>query len=339
MIKKFTKKNIFYLVVLFVVLALLLINLNYYNVHYYELKVLKYVNLSDYKNKSISSDKIDYSKDELNNAILLYLSANGIYKEEDNLISAKKGNVIIADFIILNSREILINEEKMPYIIGSKIYGSEFDKAVIGMKKGEKKEFNIEINESASFDLPQGSYKIRMLLHEIYLPIKISDEEEIIKAYECTSMDEVYYKVKESLCRLTIVEDAYESLLTSSTINELPKEGEQYIENMIKKYQKMADDKGLSLSDYLSSEYQITISELQDSLKSYFGEWMVLKAVTENEGIYYSKNDYEKEVQLFANEKGIAYDEVILQYDEVDLSYDMFYRDIETILLKYTKIE
>ena len=42
-------------------------------------------------------------------------------------------------------------------------------------------------------------------------------------------------------------------------------------------------------------------------------------------------------MQLFANEKGIAYDEVILQYDEVDLSYDMFYRDIETILLKYTK--
>ena len=139
-----------------------------------EVSVLPEIVLGDYKNIKIKKAEIKITKDEIDKAIvdLQKRMATPIETKE----GLQKGNWAEISFegFIKEVRIDKLSSDKFPCIIGEIKFVPGFEEKIIGMKKGEEKEFELTLPKDAPEENLKGAkakFKVKLIeLKEIKLP-------------------------------------------------------------------------------------------------------------------------------------------------------------------------
>lgn len=227
-----------------------------------EVDVLPKVKVGDYKKIKIKNKKEDEVKttDEEVEHVLSHLANQAAeFKEIEHPV--KMGDRVEVNFEGSEKGVVLENltSKNYPVVLGSKVLIPEFEEKLVGLKKGDKKEFQIKMKASPNVKEERTvNFKVEILqTQEVILP-KIDDE--FAKKFQQKTLAELkeairqdILKQKEDQKRRDLENQVLEALL-KITEGEIP-EGliNQEVERLLNEIRSRTSTSGLSFEDYLKN--------------------------------------------------------------------------------------
>jgi trigger factor len=238
-----------------------------------EIDLLPEVKLGDYKKIRLKKNdaKIEVSADEIEQVLSHLARTRAEFKDISR--SVKKGDRLEINFEGFDQgvkRENL-SSRNYPVILGSKILIPEFEAQLIGLKKGDKKEFTLEMAPSATEKKKKINFKVEVLqTQEVILP-KIDDE--LARKYQKKDLADLKKAIKDDIIQQKKqqhernIENAVLEELIKITKVEIPDSLiQQEIDRQINEIRSRTTQMGLTFEKYLES-LKKTESELRESLK------------------------------------------------------------------------
>lgn len=166
-----------------------------------EIDLLPEVKLGDYKKIKIktSDQKIEASEDEVEQVLSHLARTRAEFKDISRPVKA--GDRIEINFEGFDKGAKLENltSKNYPVILGSKVLIPEFEAKLVGLKKGDKKEFVLEMAPTANDKKRPINFKAEILqTQEVILP-KIDDE--FAKKYQKKDLAELKKAIKEDVIK------------------------------------------------------------------------------------------------------------------------------------------
>jgi len=238
-----------------------------------EIDLLPEVKLGDYKKIRLKKNdaKIEVSADEIEQVLSHLARTRAEFKDINRPV--KKGDRLEINFEGFDQgvkRENL-SSRNYPVILGSKILIPEFEAQLIGLKKGDKKEFTLEMAPSATEKKKKINFKVEVLqTQEVILP-KIDDE--LARKYQKKDLADLKKAIKDDIIQQKKqqhernIENAVLEELIKITKVEIPDSLiQQEIDRQINEIRSRTTQMGLTFEKYLES-LKKTESELRESLK------------------------------------------------------------------------
>lgn len=298
-----------------------------------------YVKLYDYQSMTVDSSELELTQDDLDAIILAELSFYGIYKTVEERVALQEDDIAVLDIVITVDGEVIADDSQYAYMVGSEELPQPFDERLKKLTLGESAKFSVLFPKDFQFyELAEKSADCRVTLRKICSFITLNDVQEIQAYYGLDSMDEVYQRVESEARQMMLSDHVYILTVENSVITDIPVEGETYIASVIAQYEQAAKTRNMNLDQYLETEFDTTLEELQGETENHFCEFMILKAITEQEGITYTREDYEGWLLALAKESGISVEQAGMMYSPLDVAFDVIYEDVKAILLKYTSV-
>lgn len=238
-----------------------------------EIDLLPEVRLGDYKKIKIkkSDQKIEVSADEIEQVLSHLARTRAEFKDINRPV--KDGDRLEIDFEGFDKGAKLENltSKNYPVILGSKVLIPEFEAQLIGLKKGDKKEFKVEIAPTANDKKRPVNFKVEILqTQEVILP-KIDDE--FAKKYQKKDLADLKKAIKEDVIKQK--EQQHERNIENAVLEELIKITKveisdsligQEIDRQINEIRSRTATMGLTFEKYLEN-LKKTEGEFRESLK------------------------------------------------------------------------
>ena len=240
-----------------------------------EFEVMPKVKLLDYSKVKVKKKKIAKIKNDDVEKVLLHLrrqKAN--FSEVDR--GAKNGDRVEISYegFIENVKKEAMSAKNQPVILGEKTLIPGFEDNIIGLKKDEEKEFEIDFPKDYHVKDVAGKrakFKVKLIdLKEINLP-ELSDQfaagfgqkniEELRKAIEKSLNQEVETKARNEL-EAEVLEKILAKLIVEIPDSLIGQETDRIIAGM----EEQIKNRGLSLEKYLES-IKKTISDMRRDLR------------------------------------------------------------------------
>lgn len=160
-----------------------------------EVDLLPAVMIGDYKKISIkkSKEKIEASKEEIEQVMGHLQRQHATFKDLDR--ACQTGDRVEMDFEGSERGVVLENltSKNYPVILGTKVLIPEFEEKIIGMKKGENKEFKVKMKDK-NID-----FKVKMFdVKEVILPAM---DNELAKKFGKNTIEELKKAVSEDIVK------------------------------------------------------------------------------------------------------------------------------------------
>ncbi len=294
-----------------------------YKIPYSNYDLSEYVTLGDYKGLEVKETKISVTDEEVQAEIQNRLDAASKQVEKKEGTAAEGDKVKIVYVGKLNGKAFeggSTGEDGTVITLGSSGYIDGFDKGVVGMKVGEKKDLNLKFPA----DYQSEELKGKDVIFEVTLKaimvtetpkydlafVKENSDEKSIEDYE-ESVKEDIKERKEALAENEQRNALWGTIMDSSKIIKYPeteleackKTNQEYYESYAKQY-------GLELKDFISQYMGMDEKAYQDYLKEYseaiVSQEMVMYSIAKTENISVSKSDYKEKLKEFMTEQGIT---------------------------------
>lgn len=252
-----------------------------------EVDVLPEVKVGDYKKLKIKKEKeqkLEVKKDEIDQVLSHLQRQHAEFHDIER--AAKIGDRVEMDFTGTERGVILENltSKNYPVILGSKVLVPEFEKKVEGMKAGEEKEFEVELNQShAGHDHDHNHdheikveksrkihFKVKMnMVQEVILP-ELNDD--LAKKFGQTNMADLQKIIeadvlnqKKMAIKQNKENEVIEALLKITTLEVPESLISQEVERMFKQLQTRTSEMGLPFDKYLEGLHK-TEEELKKDM-------------------------------------------------------------------------
>ncbi|MBM2820429.1 MAG: tig, trigger factor, trigger factor [Candidatus Berkelbacteria bacterium] len=242
-----------------------------------EIDLLPDIKLGDYKKIKISAEGRSSSGQEVNNdeidQVLSHLGRSRA-QFKDKTEPAKEGDRVEMNFEGFDKGVQLENftSKNYPVILGSKTLIPEFEAKLIGLKKGDKKEFKVDVllpNEKTKKLI---EFKVEILqVQEVILP-KMDDS--FAKTYQKDTLDDLKKAVKEDIIKQKQTQDQrnleneiLEELLKITQVEISDSLINQEVDRQIHDIGHRLEPMGMTFEKYLES-LKKTEEEFRKSLKS-----------------------------------------------------------------------
>lgn len=193
----------------------------------------KYVNLADYTGLTIDREVTAITDEDLQNAIESDLYMYAEYNEVSDR-AAQNGDIAVVDFTgTIDGEELEDGSmEDMEIELGSDSFLDGFEDAIVGMKAGETKTFDLTFPEPYDGVLDGQTATFEVTLNEIYeVVIPEYNDEYVASISDCSTVEEYEKELKASLeeeytadAMDTACEDALITVIDSSTFTGRPEE-------------------------------------------------------------------------------------------------------------------
>lgn len=193
----------------------------------------KYVNLADYTGLTIDREVTAITDEDLQNAIESDLYMYAEYNEVSDR-AAQNGDIAVIDFTgTIDGEELEDGSmEDMEIELGSDSFLDGFEDAIVGMKAGETKTFDLTFPEPYDGVLDGQTATFEVTLNEIYeVVIPEYNDEYVASISDCSTVEEYEKELKASLeeeytadAMDTACEDALITVIDSSTFTGRPEE-------------------------------------------------------------------------------------------------------------------
>lgn len=278
-----------------------------------DLDMSKYVTLSEYKGLSTAKADTTVTADEIQEKVDILVKNNlDVIGVTDR--AAENGDKVVCDLrcyvddIAVSSAQSLGEV----FVVGDGDIRSEVDKGVVGMMPGDSKKINVKFEDDYFVSELAGKNAILLVKLNYIFPDKLTDDmvsKMSNKMY--STVDQMENYVKSSL-ETTKVNDAkqeeqynlLQSVIDNSEFSELPKEyTEDQIDKLNDKYSYQCGLAGITTEEYIENVYGLTMEELATN---YLHQRMAIEAIAQKEGIGYTDESYNAEIQKKADEQGIS---------------------------------
>jgi len=239
-----------------------------------EVDLLPEVTIGKYKEIRIKKERkeIKVAKEEIEQVLSHLARQQAQFKDIDRPI--KQGDRVEINFEAFDKGVKLENlsSKNYPVILGSKVLIPEFEEKLIGLKRGDKKEFKLQLSPNAQEKTKkQIDFKVEILLTQEVISPKFDDE--FAKKYKKKNMAELksaiendVIKQKEIGQRRALENEMLEKLIKITKV-EIPESLiEQEIARQISQIHSRVSATGLSFEQYLNNLNK-TEEELKEGLK------------------------------------------------------------------------
>ena len=239
-----------------------------------EVDLLPEVTIGKYKEIRIKKERkeIKVAKEEIEQVLSQLARQQAQFKDIDRPI--KQGDRVEINFEAFDKGVKLENlsSKNYPVILGSKVLIPEFEEKLIGLKRGDKKEFKLQLSPNAQEKTKkQIDFKVEILLTQEVISPKFDDE--FAKKYKKKNMAELksaiendVIKQKEIGQRRALENEMLEKLIKITKV-EIPESLiEQEIARQISQIHSRVSATGLSFEQYLNNLNK-TEEELKEGLK------------------------------------------------------------------------
>jgi len=247
-----------------------------------EVDLLPEIKLGDYKKIKVTErkdKKIEVKKEEIEQVLSHLARGQAQFKDIDRPL--KQGDRVEINFEAFDKGVKLENlsSKNYPAILGSKVLIPEFEEKLIGLKKGDKKEFKLYLSASPQEKKKKEiDFKVEILLtQEVILP-KFNDE--FAQKYKKKNMEELKGAIKEDIIQQKEIEqkrklenEMLEKLLKITKVEVPESLIEQEIERQISQIRSRVSAAGLTFEQYLNNlpagrqGLKKTEEELKEGLK------------------------------------------------------------------------
>lgn len=239
-----------------------------------EIDLLPEVKIGEYKKIKIKhkKEKAEANKDEINQVLSHLGRGQAQFKDIDRPL--KSGDRAEINFEAFDKGVKIENlsSKNYPVILGSKVLIPEFEEKIVGLKKGDKKEFKLKLSPSAKEEKKELNFKVEILLtQEVILP-KFDDE--FAKKYQKKTMAELKKAVSEDIIKQKeneekkkVENEMLEQLLKITKVEVPESLIEQEVERQVNEIRsRVSTMGGLTFEQYLSN-LKKTEQEFKEGLK------------------------------------------------------------------------
>ncbi len=277
------------------------------------LNMSEYVTLGEYKGLTATKEKVTVTDEEVRENIDIivenYIDELGV---KDRPV--EKGDKILCDLRCYVDDIAVLSEdnEGEVFVVGEGEILSEVEEGVVGMLPGESKKIKMSFDKDYASEELAGKDAVLLIKVNAIFPDKLTDDmigKMSNTMYSNVEQLEQYIRNGLESTRQTQAEqNAQYALLTqvtdNSTVNALPDEYmEDQIQKIIDKYEFQSGLSGMSVEEYVSNVYGLSVEELADN---YLKQRVVIEAIAQKEGIGYTDDSYEEEIEKRAKNQGIT---------------------------------
>lgn len=309
------------------------------------------VKLGKYKGLKIKKEEIEITEDEIEHE-LGHLKEQFIeVKELDEKAKVKEGNVAIIDFEGFLDGVAFNGGKGNDYslVIGSNTFVPGFEDALIGLKKGDKKDVKVTFPENYHSDELKGKpvvFKVTVKeIKERVFPEFNKEFFDDLGVGGVTSLEELknYISENKKAEKTKQLDDEYLFKCLDTVINdskfEIPEEmTEDEVNRLVREFSERLQYQGLKLEDYL--KYSNTSmdnfkSSLKDEANKRIGYRLVIDAVVAAEKIEISDEELQKGLEETSKQYNTTVDEFVKQIGSKELfKYDLLMRKAMEIVTK-----
>lgn len=278
----------------------------------YKIKVsiLPEVKLGQYKDLKLKEEKLEVKEEEVNKVIndLLEMRAKEVVSDK----TIEKGDKVIAS-VNLSIDNVPIEDGQNPEVTiltGKNYFVDGFDKNIIGLKKGDKKEFKLVYPEKHyNKNLAGKLVDFKVEIKEVYqreLPELNDDFAKIFQFKNIEALKENLNKTiktqkkRESDQKLEI--ELLDKIIDNSKFEDIPESlNKNEAVLMLREMEQSIISQGGNFSDYLKSigksQEQLMLDILPNANKRVKGA-LILKEIAKAEKLEVSENELNKEIEL-----------------------------------------
>lgn len=121
------------------------------------------------------------------------------YQDRTEQEKSAKGDKVIVD-IIINGNDTKYTDENVELVLGNNKYIKALEKKLVGAIIGDKIKLKVTLPDDYYIKEVAGKkVDIHATIKKIQCPIYISSEEELLKAYQAASIDEIKQRIRENI--------------------------------------------------------------------------------------------------------------------------------------------
>lgn len=301
------------------------------------------VKLGKYKKLGVKKDEVEVTEDEIEHE-LEHLKEQFVEVKtlaDDTVI--ENGHVAVIDFEgFLNGVAFKGGKgENYSLEIGSHTFIPGFEEALVGLKKGDKKDVDVTFPENYhSEELKGKAVVFKVTINEVkerVFPEFNKEFFEDLNVGGVTSLDELknYIKENKEAEKSKQVEDEYlfkclDKVVEASEFT-IPEEmTEDEVNRLVKEFSEKLQYQGLKLEDYLkfcNSDMDAFKSSLKDEANKRIGYRLMVDAIVEKEKLEVTDEELQKGLEETAEQYGMNVDEFVKQIGSKELfKYDLLMR-------------
>lgn len=295
-----------------------------------------YVTLGEYKNLSVRYPLPYVDDGDLQMYIYDLVEENREYNEVDR--AAKEGDYIKIDYTGTIDGEEFDKATDFEFTLGQGEFLEDFEKNVIGMKKGESGTFQMTFPADYYEELAEKTADFTVTLKSVSEVVTPEYTDELVaKGTNYSSIEEFEDAAREELIVSAQQESQDEAgnsallmAVENAKINGYPKALYDYCYQDVEEIcEGTAAMFGMEVEDVMLEYYGVT--DLKEAAVAQVNETMVIQAIAEKEKLAVSEKDYDAEVQNLALEYGYE------SQEEFEEDYSKI--EIELLLVRANVLE
>lgn len=287
-----------------------------------DFNALDCVVLYDYSEIRIKSDELTVDNSDINAVVSMELATKEDYVEIPDRTNIYEKDMVVVDILSNDIKKRCIISD-FNYYVGSELFEKDFDNTLKNKKVGDSFDCSISFPEN----FPEKSIAgqsvgcVVNIKHLISKPDRLTDEL-AYKYYGANTVDEAREKIKGKIINGRIFDIAFNIILEKSYIKKMP------------------DYYKVFMTDFdIKDSTESNTSSLEKEAESFFSEYLIIKAITEQLNIFYTQKDWDNTLHDLAEEAGTSEDEIFDNYGTVGICYEMMLKDLKKQLPKYVTIE
>ncbi len=301
------------------------------------------VKLGKYKKLGVKKDKVEVTDEEIEHEIGHIREQFVEVKSLDEKAKIKEGNVAVIDFEgFLNGTAFQGGKgEDYSLEIGSHTFIPGFEEALVGLKKGDKKDVKVTFPENYHSEELKGQpviFKVEIKeVKERVFPEFDKDFFEDLNVGGVESLDDLkkYIKENKEAEKERQIEDEYlfkclDKVVEASKF-EIPEEmTEDETNRLVREFSEKLQYQGLKLEDYLkfcNSDLNAFKATLKDEANKRIGYRLMMDAIVEKEKLEVTDEELEKGLNETAEQYGMSREDFEKQIGSKELfKYDLLMR-------------
>lgn len=301
------------------------------------------VKLGKYKKLGVKKDKVEVTDEEIEHEIEHLKEQFVEVKTLDDKAKIKEGNVAVIDFEgFLNGTPFQGGKgEGYSLEIGSHTFIPGFEEALVGLKKGDKKDVKVTFPENYHSEELKGQPVIfKVTVHEVkerVFPEFDKDFFEDLNVGGVESLEDLkrYIKENKEAEKEKQIEDEYlfkclDKVVEASKF-EIPAEmTEDEVNRLVREFSEKLQYQGLRLEDYLKycntsmDDFKAT---LKDEANKRIGYRLMMDAIVQKEGLEVTDEELEKGLTETAEQYGMSKEDFEKEIGSKELfKYDLLMR-------------
>jgi len=299
--------------------------------------------LADYTGLELKRKKVEVDDEHVEKTLknIAERSAQSKLVEDDRPV--KNGDYVIVDFEGTINGEVVedLKKENVQFLVGEGQLIDEFENNLIGMKKGEEKQFDVSYDENFQIKEAAGktvNYKLRV--NEIYDRILPDIDGEFAKELGFDSLEELKKRISEDLYNQ--LDKEQQSRITEQVLDTLDKKNsveipasliQQELSRLKRDYQANMQRQGMQPQQFNDE----TNKQFEERARRNVKSSIILSEISNKEGINATSKEVDERLKQISDSVQVPFENVKQVYRDNDMLSNLEASIIEEKVLELIK--